>query len=87
MESMSEFETRLKRTQSTARVRRSRIYAPDNNAKDTTLRHSKSSWSMAVVVMLVSCVLVASMIAYAREDIARVLSGTNDAEAFSTLES
>lgn len=85
MESMSEFEARLKRTQSRARVRTQRGYAPENDAHDKAPRSSASSRSRSVTVVLVGCVLVASAFAFAREDIARVLSSADDVQRISSL--
>lgn len=83
MESMSEFEARLKRTQSRARVRTQRVYTPD----DTDARASaRGAWPLPIIVTCVGLALIAGLLAFARDDIARLFPMSQSGRQVSSLE-
>ena len=80
MESMSEFEARLKHTQSRARVRARRGYASDAPQSRTPAR---GLWPVPIIATCVGLAVIGGLLALARDDIARLFPSTQPARQVS----
>jgi len=85
METITQFEDRLKRAQSRTRVRSQRVYEPSDIEPVPPRRPARPGWPLPVIVTVVGLALLAGLIAYSREDVARVLPA-QDARKISFLE-
>lgn len=83
MESMREFEARLKHTQSRARVRTQRVYVPDDAEAQVIPR---GPWPLPIIVTCAGLALIAGLLAFARDDIARLFALSPSAHQISSLQ-
>ncbi|MFL4471621.1 hypothetical protein ACERZ8_17720 [Tateyamaria armeniaca] len=85
MESISEFERRLKLIQSRTRVRAQRVYVPSEDDVRRTAPTPRPGWPMPIIATVVGVVLLAGLIAVAGDDIARLMSAPDEAQRVSLL--
>ncbi|WP_299733147.1 hypothetical protein [uncultured Tateyamaria sp.] len=87
MESISEFERRLKLIQSRTRKRAQRVYVPSEDDIRRTIPTPRPGWPMPIIATVVGVALLAGLIAVARDDIARLMSAPDEAQRVSLLDS
>ncbi|MEM6373484.1 MAG: hypothetical protein AAF727_11990 [Pseudomonadota bacterium] len=90
METIREFEARLKLNQSRARVRAQRVYLPagaedKTEAGQTQLPAHQSKLSASVMLTALCLALAASLVALAGDDIARLFSDPGATQKVSAL--
>ncbi len=87
METMREFEARLKLVQSRTRVRAQRVYVPTEADAHAGPPAPRATWPVPIIATVVGLALLAGLVAVARNDIARLLPAPEGAQRISFLSS